>query len=282
MTHTLRNMAAALLLLAATAAQAQTLTTDSVGKVVATSNAEVTISLAWPVSGQQTLVDGVRTYILNLLRDKTATYDYDNSGNAVKTSEGKRYTGDPADGQAIATFYATEMHKSLAKDAVDGAIDGVELPPFSSDVKLSKVWEGTTGVTYTESNYDYLGGAHGMYGVSGVTFSAATGKPVTEIINRSFENNSAMQRLIRKGLTSYFQSASDGSDGPVNLSEMLFVEAGQPIPLPATEPWITAGGVTFTYQPYEIAPYAAGAPEFTVPLSDIAPFLSASAKELVK
>ena len=37
----------------------------------------------------------------------------------------------------------------------------------------------------------------------------------------------------------------------------------------------------FTYQQYEIASYAAGMPEFTIPFEDLFPYLTPEAKALV-
>ena len=51
--------------------------------------------------------------------------------------------------------------------------------------------------------------------------------------------------------------------------------------MPDSQPYITKEGVKFTYQPYEISYYAAGAPTFTVPLVDIEPFLKNTAKEML-
>ena len=54
------------------------------------------------------------------------------------------------------------------------------------------------------------------------------------------------------------------------------------LPLPKHTPYITEEGVVFTYQPYEISFYAAGAPTFTVPLSEMKPFLTQTALKMLE
>ena len=57
----------------------------------------------------------------------------------------------------------------------------------------------------------------------------------------------------------------------VNIKEMLL--DGDLIPLPTWQPFPSKDGLVFTYQQYEIAPYAAGMPAFTIPYEDIAPYV---------
>ena len=53
-------------------------------------------------------------------------------------------------------------------------------------------------------------------------------------------------------------------------------------PLPKCQPYLARHGMTFVYQPYEIAPYSAGAPQFTVPFEQIKPFLSRQGRKLIQ
>ena len=78
-----------------------------------------------------------------------------------------------------------------------------------------------------------------------------------------------MQDLIQEGLQAY------GED-----MDYLFIEDGV-FPLPVWEPSLTKEGVSFTYQQYEIAPYAFGMPSFTIPYEKAMEFLTPEAKALV-
>ena len=51
---------------------------------------------------------------------------------------------------------------------------------------------------------------------------------------------------------------------------------------PTTPPCFVKEGILFCYQEYEIAAYAAGAPEFVVPYSEISKFFTPTAADLLK
>ena len=88
--------------------------------------------------------------------------------------------------------------------------------------------------------------------------------------------------LLKQGVRSYFndngQSMTDEE-----LSDML-INVGDinHIPLPQYAPYFTPQGLTFVYQQYEIAPYAAGLPCFTLSYEKVLPFLTDEAARLTK
>ena len=53
------------------------------------------------------------------------------------------------------------------------------------------------------------------------------------------------------------------------------------IPLPSAPPTFTRQGLSFVYQQYEIAPYAAGMINFNIPYKKILPFLTDDAAQLI-
>ena len=89
----------------------------------------------------------------------------------------------------------------------------------------------------------------------------------------------AIQPLLRKGLTDYFKDG-DMEITPEELDNVLFLESGT-IPFPAWTPFPGENGLVFTYQQYEIAAYAAGMPNFTIPYDEILPYLTPEAKLLI-
>ena len=89
----------------------------------------------------------------------------------------------------------------------------------------------------------------------------------------------AIQPLLRKGITAYF-SEDDNEISPEELDNYLFLESGV-IPFPAWTPYPDEDGLVFTYQQYEIASYAAGMPNFTIPFEDLRPYLTPEAKALL-
>jgi hypothetical protein len=54
------------------------------------------------------------------------------------------------------------------------------------------------------------------------------------------------------------------------------------IPMPEAIPFVNNGELIFAYGTYEIAPFAAGMPEVSIPLKDIQQYLKAEFKALVK
>lgn len=132
-------------------------------------------------------------------------------------------------------------------------------------------------VFYSEM-YQYLGGMHGGISGSGyITYSKADGMRVTGIIDPDAVSD--IQDLLIEGMTRYF--AESGEDIPADqVINYLFIEDGV-IPLPKNEPFLSEDGVTLIYQQYEIAPYVIGMPSFTIPLSDIRPYLTDSARDIL-
>ena len=82
---------------------------------------------------------------------------------------------------------------------------------------------------------------------------------------------------------SYFNEVEQDVNSDENLKEMLIgVDDVNRIPLPAAAPYFTKEGLCFCYQQYEIAPYAAGMINFTIPYGKIRSFLTSEAQELIK
>lgn len=130
-----------------------------------------------------------------------------------------------------------------------------------------------------------------MKTVVGRTFSQIDGKQYGwELLKDTAKTG--FRKLLKKGARKYF--STDKSRGEITdeeLCEMLLLDiSGSPVtvqqldsfPLPSTPPYFTRKGVTFVYQAYEIAPYAAGIPTFTVDFDDIDKYLSDEGKLLLK
>ena len=123
-----------------------------------------------------------------------------------------------------------------------------------------------------------MGGAHGgVTGAGCITFDKSTGSIIEQFIDPGSEED--IQPLLRKGLVGYFVDA-DSQVNDSNLDECLLLE-GDLIPLPAWQPYPCEEGLVFVYQQYEIAPYAAGMPAFTVSFEEIAPYLTPEARRII-
>lgn len=152
------------------------------------------------------------------------------------------------------------------------------MPVWQGIVNIRRIDENAHYTVYLSENYVYMGGAHG--GVSGagyLTFETATGYLFTQFLKEEAEDR--LQPALRKGLKGYFAENETGLNEE-QLEKMLFIKAGW-IPLPEQLPYPTAEGLVFTYQQYEIAPYAMGMPSFTLPYDVLMPYLTSDAVKLL-
>lgn len=195
----------------------------------------------------------------------------------------KPYPDDLMDPDALVAWYGAQMSArldSLAAADRDERLayvpdDEYDIPRWEYDVTLVKSFETDKYVVFFSSNYLYMGGAHGgVTGAGDLVFRKSDGQIIRHIIDRSCVGE--MQSLIRKGVDSYMQTEHHGHEEGTGT----FYEADEDIPLPVWEPSLSADGVVFLYQQYEIAPYAFGMPSFVVPYDKISEFLTPEAKEL--
>ena len=115
--------------------------------------------------------------------------------------------------------------------------------------------------TYTATGNSYTGGAHGMFGVGLDVFDMTTGEIVPEeaLFAEGYEEGVAA--LLAASLEKYLAEAEEDAD-------MMFSE-----PAPNGNFGVSEEGVTWTFNPYEIAPYALGIIDLTVSWADLKPYL---------
>ena len=238
------------------------LKTDSVGLEKTDTLADVKFHVAYPVAGPAVLVDSLRLFIAQEI-----------NGDIELREDGEVLLGSAAQ-KEYGRLKATR--EEMAEDVMMS-----EFPPYAVNDDITIEDESDTYVTLLTQHYEYLGGAHGMTLVAGTTFSKADGsRQGWSMLTRT--DTPEFLRLIREGVRSYFQDVCDHPLSDEELSDMLFLDSDESqIPLPSTPPYLLPDGVAFIYQQYEIAPYAAGLPSFTIAYDDIRPFLSDSALLLV-
>jgi hypothetical protein len=123
-----------------------------------------------------------------------------------------------------------------------------------------------------------MGGVHGMHGIGGLIIRSSDGKrmELSDLLRSDYDRQK-WQHLIRRGLREYFGCQTDEE-----LRESLQVEDFSTIPMPQMSPYFTEEGLVVSYQPYEIACYAAGVPSFVIPQHELLPFLSAEGLGLLR
>lgn len=162
---------------------------------------------------------------------------------------------------------------ALLRSALKGKRDvsfGQEGESLSQEMLV--VYSNPNIITFSDEGYSYYGGAHGMPWVSGNTILVSDGSLLTIDMMPSFYK---MKSYIRKGLAkswdireSELSNYIDNPDGPEDYPGTVY---------------ITDKGLVFIYQPYKIAPYAAGAPTAVVPLTqEVINLLPPAAQRFVK
>ena len=256
------------------------------------SHADLSIHVELPVAGQGAAADRIRKALVEVMDEQLShigTYEEERlfpafEGDFSKTESLVMYYRDKAleaIGQLSQEDY-DERVNSIEEN--DGLTDGqrkeilADMPGWEYDFSLLKDRETDRYVVFLSQDYVYLGGAHGgVVGRGGLTFDKKEGALVEKMVDSA--SLDAVQPLLRKGLSQYF-SDNEMEVAPEELDNILFLETGV-IPFPAWTPYPSEEGLVFTYQQYEIAAYAAGMPEFTVPYADILPYLTPEAKVLL-
>lgn len=110
--------------------------------------------------------------------------------------------------------------------------------------------------TYTVEKYSYTGGAHGMPYTENYVFDLRDGHQVeeSEIFTEDYKP------LLSQLLTTH---SKDNAEDPENMT--FFVSEIEP----NGNFGLSAEGVTYIYNPYEIAPYSSGTIRITVPWKEL-------------
>lgn len=205
------------------------------------------LEIEYPVMGNPELLNGVRSWINDCL--------------------GGTYRGDLENGNALFRHYAAQLGTDPEWDD-DEEFTGYTIDDFEVELINDKI------VTYDHKFYVYEGGAHGMGGNYGTTFLQADG---STFARDCFTSYAPMHKYFVEGLKTYFNVTTDQE----LLGCLLGPKTVNDIQAPAIDPWITEDGVMFSYTPYEIAPYSAGMPRFTIPFSVVEPFLTDQGKAFI-
>ena len=244
----------------------------------ADSTVQSTIYVDYP-QGEDSLSQAVKTFVGKQLGELYVPYSYSEEAEALK--QYPRYKGSVLQGQKMVDYYGKGAAKYLKEQLDEMKSEYKEY--MCSDVKIRKVAETSTYVTYAMSAYMAVGGAHGSYTSYDLNISKLTNKPIEKVIDSS--QTRAVQKILQKGIESYFKECGEEDFQISSIYEYLDPtgEKGKNnlIPLPASTPYIEKDSLCFVYQQYEIAPYAAGLVSFNVALKDIKPYLRKEVQELV-
>ena len=255
--------------------------------------ANISIKAVLPVakdSVSQVIRDSLVNIIGNSIRSYQGSQMEDNKPLIAK------YNGDEKDAKSMLDYYSKAVSKLLnsqAKEDYDERVKYWEedttlteeqrkefkegVTPWDYSMDVTKTSEDSTFVVFNDTEYAYIGGAHGgVFGWGGITFRFSDGSIVKDFLKDNVLKD--MQPLLKKGLKEYFNENADEkikTDQQLMEQLMLPEESKGLIPLPAwtPSPDEKGKGLVFTYQQYEIACYAVGMPSFVLSWEELKPFL---------
>lgn len=192
-------------------------------------------------------------------KDSKVTVEYPVSGNAAAVSAIRKWIC----GEFSYPYSSTLTSAApIIKKALAGVGPNRDVVELSQKISVIYSWENV--ITLQDEGYVYMGGAHGMPTVGQASFLLSDGTMLTAEMLPSIEK--LRPYIIEAMMSEYGMSRSE-------LKEMCFDN----LDLPMGTPSVNAKGLHIQYQPYEIAPYSAGAPECTIPVEKIRSLLSAQA-----
>ena len=231
-------------------------------------------------AGKDAASEKIRRELISVMDSQLAFIDSYEGDRAFPAFEGD------GNNEQICNYYKENAAKHLrdlaGQDTAERAeyFDGdIPIPGWEYDFSLTKTADTLGYVVFQNLDYIYTGGAHGgMIGHGDMTFDRKTGERI-KILNDNVAD--AMQPLLVKGLISYFSDYGEQMTEESLMEHLMLWEEITQIPLPTWDPHPSADGLVFTYQQYEIASYADGMPNFTIPYEDVAPYLTPQAKKVL-
>lgn len=161
--------------------------------------------------------------------------------------------------EGFAGSVAEATEAALHEITADFVQDRPQEASVGRDYEITVEAEGAvvdTLITYTISRASFTGGAHGMYGIECHNYSLAEGYELTAADLFGEERLVRLGELIRSKLHEEYEAAND---------QELIERGFFPEYIAPTENFtVTAEGVTFFYNPYEIGCYALGLVEVPV------------------
>ena len=221
----------------------------------------VDVKVQYPLSGPDVLVDSLRAYIAQELGASNKKVDL-------------------RDGDAVAHVYYDSLLTNMKaeyddmREELGGEDDGFF--SMSDERTIAKSYETEKIITIEDCGSVYAGGAHPLSFAGAASFDRRTGKRLGTWIFKNLKSKELRNEIMR-GLREYFEVKKNEE-----LADILLGVDYRKIPMPSVNPYFSKDGLVFIYGQYEIAPYACGMPQFTIPYSRLEPLLKEEVLELVK
>lgn len=163
----------------------------------------------------------------------------------------------------------------LAQDAYDDEkeFDSSSFYPFSGDSELSVQRGDNLIVSVREDFYEYSRGVHSIYGIIGMNYDSATGDVL--LITDVLTDISSLPTLLSEKIIAVYGDEYESYD---SLQGYLEEEYG-----PEDYNWtMSYQGITFYFNPYEIASYAEGIIQTTLWFDEIQELIKAEYTDVPK
>jgi len=129
-------------------------------------------------------------------------------------------------------------------------------PLYSFTSQFSRAYVGDDYISVELVLSDYTGGAHELPVIVGATFNRSTGLPVT-LDEALALTGKTLEQVAQEAKA---QLAQDPDTQPTDM----WSSGSDPVPNNYQTFLVTADSVIFIFQPYQVAPYSAGAPEISI------------------
>lgn len=201
------------------------------------------------------------------------------------------YTGNANDMKCLSDFLA---HKTFENWKRGGEFD---MGSSASTLSIKPHIVNDRYVTIGQYEYDRIGTGHGGYTETFHTFDIEKGNELTnsDIFKSQYLDNVAIQLFEIMANDPYYRAWNGDSISASDIPQRI--EGWQsPNPLLEGTEWeepkrdftfelpdgaLTETGVLFSFQPYEVDCWAAGAYHFIVPYNKLLPYLTSKAKKLI-
>lgn len=201
------------------------------------------------------------------------------------------YTGNSNDIQCLSDFMAHKTFENWIRAGEFGIGSSAETLALTSHIA------NTGFVTFGKYEYDRVGIGHGMYTETFHTLNLKSGKKLT---NRDLFKSQSLDKVKMRlfevmAKDSHYLAWNDGLESPNEIESRIegwqspspilegteWEEPDREVKFEIPEGALTDSGVIFSFQPYEIDCWAAGAFHFIVPYKQLMPYLTPEAKRLI-
>jgi hypothetical protein len=158
--------------------------------------------------------------------------------------------------------------EAMLADKKDVLSQGGEIEKYGVAVDISIVYWSKQLLTLSIYNWEDNGGAHGNYTIKYINIDLINNTEAGGLFNECDQRAAVEDKKLRE----YFNVSKDQK-----ISDFLLVDS---LP-PANNCIITTKGITYSYDPYEIAPYAAGQIKLYIPYKELDGCLTEDFKKLI-